>query len=123
MSDRHTEPAADKDPGSASQRGAPGSLARHWTGVIKPGRADDYLSHLRRETLPALRQIDGFVTASVLCREVDDGIEFRVITVWRSLSAIEAFAGADVNAAVVPSAAQALMVRWDERAVHYEIVS
>ncbi len=45
-----------------------------------------------------------------------------VTTMWRSLDAIKAFAGDDITTAVVPPAAQALMVRYDDRAVHYEIV-
>ncbi len=38
------------------------------------------------------------------------------------MDAIEAFAGQDITKAVVPPAAQALMVRYDDRAVHYEMV-
>lgn len=97
-------------------------IARHWTGVIKPGLAIEYIGHLNRETLPALAHLPGFVEASILRREVDDGTEFRVVTMWQSVAAIDAFAGGDVTRAVVPPAAQAMMVRYDERAVHYEIV-
>jgi hypothetical protein len=45
-----------------------------------------------------------------------------VTTYWQSLDAIEAFAGDDVTHAVVPPSAQALMVRYDERSVHYDLV-
>jgi hypothetical protein len=38
------------------------------------------------------------------------------------LQAIRAFAGADAETAVVPLVAQAMMVEFDRRAVHYEIV-
>jgi heme-degrading monooxygenase HmoA len=99
-----------------------GMISRQWKGVVTRGSEDEYLAHLRRETLPALTDLDGFVAASILRRGVEDGTEFEVITVWRSAAAIAAFAGVDVTAAVVPPAAQALMVRYDTRAVHYEIV-
>jgi len=98
------------------------AVARQWKGVVKPGRADDYVRHLQSETLPALRRLAGFDTVTIMRRDVEDGVEFQVTTYWRSLDAIKAFAGEDVTRAVVPPAAQALMVRYDERAVHYDIV-
>jgi len=97
-------------------------VARQWKGVVKPGLATQYLTHLRQETLPALVRLDGFLTATIARRDVHDGTEFQVTTYWRSLDAIKAFAGDDVTRAVVPAAAQALMVRYDERAVHYDVV-
>jgi heme-degrading monooxygenase HmoA len=98
-------------------------VLRQWRGVVKPGRADEYIRHLRSETLPALSRLAGFVDATILRREVEDGTEFQVTTVWRSVEDIKAFAGDDVTQAVVPPAAQAMMVRYDDRAAHYEIVS
>lgn len=109
-------------PSPAQHAPMPGMISRQWKGVVRPGKADEYLAHLRRETLPALQRIDGFVTAAVLKREVEDGTEFEIATIWRSAAAIEAFAGADVTLAVVPPAARALLARYEERTVHYEIV-
>jgi heme-degrading monooxygenase HmoA len=96
-------------------------ISRHWNGVTRPGRADAYVDHLRRETFPGLAKIPGFVQASVLRREVDSGTEFQVVTVWESLEAIQAFAGEDLEVAVVPDAVQELMVSYDRRVTHYEI--
>ena len=45
-----------------------------------------------------------------------------MITQWRSMDAIRAFAGADAEAAVVPPHAQAMMVSYDARVRHYEVV-
>jgi len=109
-------------PPPKSQSQQQGMVVRQWTGIVKSGKADDYVAHLQRETLPALARIAGFVSASILKREVDEGTEFQVVSVWRSLDAIKAFAGDDVTRAVVPPAAQALMVRYDDRAIHYDIV-
>jgi hypothetical protein len=97
-------------------------ISRHWKGVTRPGQEDAYLTHLERETIPALRKIDGFLNVSIHHRAVADGTEFQIITVWRSLDAIKAFAGEDIEVAVVPPAAQTLLLRYDDRAVHYEIV-
>jgi len=97
-------------------------ISRHWKGVVKPGCADAYLAHLRQETLSAIAEMPGFVTAAILRREIADGTEFQIVTLWGSLDAIKAFAGEDLERAVVPPAAQALMSSFDQRAVHYEIV-
>src|SRR5262245_51017090 len=96
-------------------------ISRHWTGTARPDRAEDYLRHLRRDTFPALASLPGFVRASVLRRDAGGGTEFQVVTVWESLAAVSAFAGADPDEAVVPPAVQAMMVRYDRRVVHYEV--
>ena len=97
-------------------------VARHWRGVTTAANADAYLAHFRNETLPALSRIAGFAGSSIHRREVPGGVEFLVMTTWQSLDAIKAFAGQDIEAAVVPPAAQALLSRYDERVTHYEIV-
>jgi heme-degrading monooxygenase HmoA len=96
-------------------------ISRHWKGIAKREDADRYVAHLKGDTFPKLASLAGFVRASVLRREVPSGTEFQVVTVWDSLQAIRAFSGADVESAVVPSVAQAMMVEFDRRAAHYEI--
>jgi heme-degrading monooxygenase HmoA len=96
-------------------------ISRHWKGVAKREEAEHYVAHLKRDTFPKLASLPGFVRASILRREVANGIEFQVVSVWDSLHAIEAFAGVDAEAAVVPAVAQAMMVEFDRRAAHYEV--
>ncbi len=98
-------------------------ISRHWKGITKPGLADRYIAHLERETFPLLMALPGFKRASILRREVAAGTEFQIVTEWQSLDAIKAFAGAHPEAAVVPPAAQELMLDYDRIAVHYEIAS
>src|SRR4029079_4680024 len=97
-------------------------ISRHWKGIARPGRADDYVRHLESETLPQLKRLPGFVDLSILRREVDAGTEFQIVTRWTSLEAIEAFSGKDVNVAVVPPSVRELMVSYDAEVVHYEVV-
>ena len=111
-----------EEPGDEPGTQSPPRVVRQWTGVVKPGRANAYIAHLQLETVPSLRRIAGFVHAAIMRREVEDGTEFQVTTYWHSLDAIRAFAGEDITKAVVPPAAQELMVRYDDRAVHFDIV-
>jgi heme-degrading monooxygenase HmoA len=96
-------------------------ISRHWRGLCRRERADEYVEHLRCETFPALEQIPGFVAASILRRAVPAGVEFLIVTQWQSLEAIRAFAGAAAEAAVVPAKVQQMMVEYDREARHYEV--
>jgi heme-degrading monooxygenase HmoA len=97
-------------------------ITRNWTGVVKPGRSNDYLIHLQNDTLKRLSAIKGFLNASILKRMVSDGIEFLVITHWENMDAIKQFAGEAADIAVVPPTAQEMMVRYDPVVRHYEEV-
>jgi heme-degrading monooxygenase HmoA len=97
-------------------------ISRHWKGIAKPGEADNYIEHLRSDTFPKLSKIDGFISATILRRTDKQGTEFLIITVWESIEAIERFAGATPDVAVVPESVQAMMVEYDRNVIHYEIV-
>jgi heme-degrading monooxygenase HmoA len=98
-------------------------ISRHWTGIAKRDRADAYIDHLESDTFPKLEALPGFVHATILRRERAEGTEFRIVTLWDSLRSIQAFAGSDVEVAVVPDNVQAMMIDYDRRASHYEVVA
>jgi GNAT superfamily N-acetyltransferase/heme-degrading monooxygenase HmoA len=97
-------------------------IARHWKGLARADRAAEYEAHLRDETFPSLARIGGFVDASMLRRDHVGGVEFLIVTRWKSIDAIRQFAGDDPEAAVVPARVQAMMIDYDRRAVHYEVM-
>lgn len=98
-------------------------ISRHWRGVARSERAAEYARHLRTDTFPQLRRLPGFLGASIFSRPLDNGVEFLVVTTWESLASIASFAGADVEAAVVPANVQAMMIEYDRRARHYEVLA
>jgi heme-degrading monooxygenase HmoA len=53
---------------------------------------------------------------------VEQGVEFLVVTVWKSLDAIRSFSGDDPESAVVPAKVQQMMIEYDRRPRHYEVV-
>ena len=97
-------------------------ISRHWRGIAKKADADRYVSHLRTDTFPALSKIPGFLDSTILRRAVPEGVEFLIVTRWKSIEAIRKFAGGQEDRAVVPEKAQAMMVSYDQAVVHYEIV-
>jgi heme-degrading monooxygenase HmoA len=96
-------------------------ISRHWTGIAKKERANEYIEHLQHDTFKKIKAIPGFIAAKILKREVEDGTEFLIITDWDSLDTIKQFAGTDVNIAVIPKLVQDIMIRYDENVRHYEI--
>ena len=97
-------------------------IARIWTAAATPANAATYREHFEQHVLPALRALDGHVGAALLQRDDGELVELLVITRWQSWDAIRAFAGDDVEQAVVASEAQAVLARWDDRVRHYEVV-
>ncbi|MEO7997909.1 MAG: antibiotic biosynthesis monooxygenase [Gemmatimonadaceae bacterium] len=96
-------------------------IARHWHGITRADSATQYLAHLTDTTIPHLKTIAGFKRATIHTRASNPGIEFLVITEWESEDVIRAFAGDDVEAAVVPAFVQSLMISFDARARHFEL--
>jgi heme-degrading monooxygenase HmoA len=97
-------------------------ISRQWRCLAHPDQAKSYVKHLRTKTFPALRKLPGFVSASILSRRLGNGIEFLIITEWESLDAIGRFAGADLEAAVVPAEAAAMMIEYDQRVRHFVVI-
>jgi heme-degrading monooxygenase HmoA len=97
-------------------------ISRQWRGLARPNQAQKYIEHLRTDTFPALRAIPGFVSASILSRPFGDGTEFLVVTQWQALDDIARFSGADLEAAVVPAEVAEMMIDYDHRVKHYQVV-
>ena len=97
-------------------------VVRLWCARTTNAQSRAYLQHFSSEVLPALRKFAGYVSSSVLTRLTESGVEILVLTVWQSLSAIEAFAGPDRETAVVAPEAAALLTDYDRRVRHFEVV-
>ncbi|WP_395711308.1 antibiotic biosynthesis monooxygenase [Reyranella sp.] len=99
-------------------------IGRMWRGeAIGAANADAYARHLSETVVPELRHLTGFRGAHLLREQADDRIEIRVLTLWDSRAAIEAFAGQDISVAVVEPEARAVLAAFDDFATHYEVTS
>ena len=99
-------------------------VARVWRGATRPTNADAYAAHLRDNIFPELAKIPGHAGVFVMRRAgktPDDDVEYTVLTLWFSQQAIRDFAGDDIEAAVVPPEARALLSAHDDRAVHWDL--
>jgi heme-degrading monooxygenase HmoA len=97
-------------------------IARTWTAQATPSKAPAYVNHLTNAVLPGVRKLAGYAGAMLFQRLTGDSVEITVITYWHSLDALRAFAGADVEKAVVAADALPLLIRFDQCVRHYEVV-
>lgn len=97
-------------------------VARTWYARVTPQNVDAYRTHYVEKNLPKLRAVKGFIGAQLSTRAADGSVEILVITFWQSLAAIDAFASPDREAAVVPPDMAPLLVSYDNKVRHFEIV-
>lgn len=98
-------------------------ICRLWHGWTTPEKADRYEALLRDDIFVriAARAIAGYRGIELLRRPAGETVEFVTLMWFDSLEAVRSFAGEAYEQAVVPPAARALLLRWDERSVHYEV--
>ena len=101
----------------------PGAIVvRTWEGRARPGAEAHYLAHLTDVVIPQIRALEGNRGVQVLQGRAGAAGTFMVLSFWSDETAIGRFAGTDVEAAVVPPEAQALLEAFDERARHFDVV-
>src|SRR4051794_19189551 len=99
-------------------------IARVWRGwATSPANAAAYEQHFRTEVLAHLGQVSGFVDAQLLRRDDGDAIELMTVTYFASIEAIQGFAGADYEMAVVAPEARCVLSRFEDRVRHFTIVA
>ena len=100
---------------------APGAIVRHWSARSTEAQLPKYLEHFSKNVLPELRRVNGFLGVTVSVHHGANEAQVFVETTWRSLDAIRAFAGADLEAAVVAPEAAALLTSFARRVRHTDI--
>jgi antibiotic biosynthesis monooxygenase (ABM) superfamily enzyme len=100
------------------------AICRLWRGWTTPGNAAAYERIVRDEVIPGIeaRRIAGFRHIDLMRRELGGEVEFQTLMWFDSLEAIKAFMGEDYAVSHVPEGARAVLLRFDERAAHYEVV-
>ena len=99
----------------------PAEIVRVWSARTSADKWPHYREHFAKNVLPELRQLSGYLGATLCVRTSGDQREILVETYWRSLDAVRAFAGVDLDSAVVASEAAAVLTEYDKRVRHYEI--
>lgn len=98
-------------------------ICRIWRGWTRRDNASAYEELLRYTVIPGIeaRGIGGFHHIDLMRRDLGDEIEFATIMWFDDFEAVKAFVGEDYEVSHVPAAARAVLSRFDERAIHYEV--
>jgi heme-degrading monooxygenase HmoA len=110
----------NKDTGDRAHAAPP--VARLWRGSTKADDADRYLEYLRATGLAEYAGTAGHRETITLRRLHDGRAEFLLVSLWDSMDAVRAFAGADLERAVFYPEDERYLVERDERVTHFEIV-
>lgn len=96
-------------------------IFRLWRGRVETATANAYCRHFTETVVPALKILAGHRGAWLLRRDADGDTEFLAITLWESRQSIEAFAGANIDVAIVEPEGCAVLSDFDDSARHYEV--
>src|SRR6516225_1458950 len=93
-----------------------------WKARSTAKQAAAYIEHVTKKVFPKIHAIEGHRGEYLLRREVEDGVELVVLTLWDSMEAVRRFAGPDPNKAVVEPEARAVLTSFEEYVTHFEVV-
>jgi heme-degrading monooxygenase HmoA len=96
-------------------------IARIWQGWAPSATADEYQRHYETEVTEHLQRIAGFRGGRLLRRQRGDEVAFTSITFFASMDAVRAFAGTNLDNAVVEGTARRVLSRWDHHVTHHEV--
>ena len=97
-------------------------IARTWTGVVRRADADAYADYIRETGFAEYGRTAGNRGAWMLRRDDGDRTEFVTLSMWDSVAAIKAFAGEDIEAAVLYPEDERYLVGGESSVAHYEVV-
>jgi len=96
-------------------------IARTWRGVVRRGDAEAYARYIRDTGFGEYARTPGNRGAWMLRRDEGEETEFITLSLWESRDAIRAFAGEDIEAAVLyPEDEQYLI--GESSITHHDVV-
>jgi heme-degrading monooxygenase HmoA len=96
-------------------------IARTWRGRTRAQDLDAYTAYLEATGVPALRGTPGNERVLILRRVVGDEAEFWVISLWRDMASISAFAGTHPSRARYFPEDERFLLEMTPDVVHYKV--
>ena len=96
-------------------------IARTWRGVVRRTDAEEYAAYIRETGFAEYAATEGNRGAWMLRRDESDRTEFITLSFWESEDAIRAFAGDDIEAAVLYPEDERYLI-GESTVAHYEVV-
>lgn len=96
-------------------------IARTWRGAVRQQDGDAYAAYMRETGLAEYANTPGNRGAYMLRRDDGDRSEFLMVSLWESMEAVRAFAGADVEQAVFYPEDDRFLVDRDLTSSHWTV--
>ena len=97
-------------------------IARIWKGAVRPADAAVYAGYIRETGFAEYGETPGNLGAWLLRRDEEDRTEYLTLSLWESVEAIRAFAGDDIEAAVLYPEDERYLVGGESSVTHYEVI-
>jgi heme-degrading monooxygenase HmoA len=96
-------------------------IARTWSGAVHTSDADAYAGYIHDTGFAEYGRTAGNRGAWLLRRDHEGTTEFIALSLWESMEAIRAFAGEDVEAAVLYPEDERYLIGGESRTAHYDV--
>jgi heme-degrading monooxygenase HmoA len=96
-------------------------IARMWSGAVRTTDADEYADYIRETGFAEYGRTAGNRGAWLLRRDDDGTTEFITLSMWDDVDAIRAFAGEDIEAAVLYPEDERYLIGGESRIVHFDV--
>jgi heme-degrading monooxygenase HmoA len=96
-------------------------IARTWTGTVRRPDADEYAQYIRETGFAEYGETAGNRGAWLLRRDEGERTEFITLSLWESEAAIRAFAGDDIEAAVLYPEDERYLIDGTSTVRHYQV--
>jgi len=96
-------------------------IARTWRGVVRREDAEEYAKYIRDTGFAEYGETPGNRGAWMLRRDEGERTEFITLSLWESEDAVRAFAGDDVEAAVLYPEDERYLI-GESSVTHHEVV-
>ena len=96
-------------------------IARTWTGRVRTAHAAEYADYIRETGFAEYGRTAGNRGAWLLRRDDQGTTEFITLSLWDSRAAIRAFAGEDIEAAVLYPEDERYLVGGESSIAHYDV--
>ncbi|NEQ46587.1 MAG: antibiotic biosynthesis monooxygenase [Leptolyngbya sp. SIOISBB] len=96
-------------------------IAREWKATCPKEYKKGFIEYLYKTGVKETSETEGFLGAQIFKRELDDEVEITLLTYWKSLECIKAFAGEDIHVAKLYPEDDNYKLKPDTHVNHYEV--